>query len=80
MNSRIFDGKNLLQTPCGSPCYASPEMVSGENYNGFFSDIWALGIILFAMTCGYLPFEDKDNDVLFEKIIKINNFVLFDIY
>ena len=67
--SNYFDGKNLLQTPCGSPCYASPEMVSGENYNGFFSDIWALGIILFAMTCGYLPFEDKDNDVLFEKII-----------
>ena len=41
-------------------------MVSGENYNGFFSDIWSLGIILFAMTCGYLPFEDKDNDVLFD--------------
>jgi len=68
--SNFFDGKNLLITPCGSPCYASPEMVSGKKYNGFFSDIWALGIVLFAMICGYLPFEDKDNDVLFEKIKK----------
>ncbi len=67
--SNFFDGKKLLSTPCGSPCYASPEMVSGENYNGFYSDVWALGIILFAMTCGYLPFEDKDNEVLFQKII-----------
>ena len=67
--SNFFNGKKLLSTPCGSPCYASPEMVSGENYNGFYSDIWALGIILFAMTCGYLPFEDKDNEVLFQKII-----------
>jgi 5'-AMP-activated protein kinase catalytic alpha subunit len=58
----------LLKTPCGSPCYASPEMVSGNKYNGFKIDIWATGIILFAMLCGYLPFEDKDNDILFKKI------------
>ena len=60
----------LLGTPCGSPCYASPEMVSGKKYNGFLIDIWSTGIILFAMICGYLPFEDKDNEVLFEKIVK----------
>ena len=58
----------LLSTPCGSPCYASPEMVSGNKYNGFKIDVWATGIILFAMLCGYLPFEDKDNDILFKKI------------
>ena len=60
----------LLGTPCGSPCYASPEMVSGNKYNGFLIDIWSTGIILFAMICGYLPFEDKDNEILFEKIVK----------
>ena len=61
--------QKLLVTPCGSPCYASPEMVSGKKYNGFKSDIWATGIILFAMLCGFLPFEDNDNNILFRKII-----------
>ena len=60
----------LLGTPCGSPCYASPEMVSGHKYNGFLIDIWSSGIILFAMICGYLPFEDNCNEILFGKILK----------
>ena len=60
----------LLETPCGSPCYASPEMLSGNRYNGFKIDIWATGIILFAMLCGYLPFDDKDNNILFQKILE----------
>ena len=62
--------RNLLSTPCGSPCYASPEMVAGKKYNGFKIDIWSTGIILYAMLCGYLPFEDKDNEHLFEKILE----------
>ena len=68
--SNYFDGTKKLSTPCGSPCYASPEMVSGKNYNGFYIDVWATGIILFAMLCGYLPFEDDDNEVLFKQILK----------
>ena len=60
----------LLGTPCGSPCYASPEMVAGKKYDGIKNDIWSTGIILFAMLCGYLPFEDKNNDILFEKILE----------
>ena len=68
--SNYYDGEKDLETPCGSPCYASPEMVSGNNYNGFNIDIWATGIILFAMVCGYLPFENPDNDKLFEQILK----------
>ena len=69
--SNYFSNKSkLLSTPCGSPCYASPEMVSGNKYNGFKIDIWSSGIILYAMLCGYLPFEDKDNDELFKKILE----------
>ena len=68
--SNFFNGKKLLVTPCGSPCYASPEMVSGKKYNGFYIDVWSTGIILYAMICGYLPFEDPDNDILFKKILK----------
>ena len=61
---------NLLSTPCGSPCYASPEMVSGKKYNGFTNDIWSIGIILYAMIYGYLPFENTNNNniLLFSKI------------
>ena len=58
-----------MNTPCGSPCYASPEMISGQKYNGLLIDIWSTGIILFAMICGYLPFEDTNNDILFWKIL-----------
>ena len=67
-NYNTYD--NLLSTPCGSPCYASPEMVSGEKYNGFTSDVWSTGIILYAMIYGYLPFENlnNNNDLLFQKI------------
>ena len=64
------DQLELLETPCGSPCSASPEMLSGESYNGFKIDIWASGIILFAMLCGFLPFDHKDNDKLFLKILE----------
>ena len=71
--SNYFDENKLLITPCGSPCYASPEMIRGEDYNGPDNDIWATGIILYAMLCGYLPFENEDNDknnnLLFKKIL-----------
>ena len=59
--SNFFLGKPL-STPCGSPCYASPEMVSGNKYNGCCIDVWSTGIILYAMIYGYLPFEDPDNE------------------
>ena len=68
--SNYYKPGKFLVTPCGSPCYASPEMVSGYKYNGFGIDVWSSGIILFAMLCGYLPFEDRDNDILFDKISK----------
>ena len=64
--------ESLLSTPCGSPCYASPEMVSGYKYDGYKIDVWSTGIILYAMLCGYLPFEHKDNEKLFKKILGID--------
>jgi len=45
-------------------------MLSGENYDGFKIDIWATGIILFAMLCGHLPFYHKVNDKLVMKILE----------
>ena len=68
--SNYNPGDNLLTTPCGSPCYASPEMVSGKKYNGITNDIWSIGIILYAMIYGYLPFENENgnNELLFRRI------------
>ena len=66
--SNYYNEIDLLSTPCGSPSYASPEMVIGNKYDGFLIDIWSSGIILFAMLCGFLPFEDQDNEILFKKI------------
>ena len=66
-----FCSKNeYLSTPCGSPSYAPPEMIEGNKYNGMLGDIWSCGIILFVMLCGYLPFDGKNNNDLFNKIVK----------
>jgi serine/threonine protein kinase len=59
----------LLKTACGSPCYAAPEMIAGKKYYGPLADIWSLGVILFALLCGYLPFEDPNTAVLYDKIL-----------
>ena len=63
---------DTLDTQCGSPCYAAPEIIRGIKYNGLMVDIWASGIILFAMIFGYLPFDDKNNNILFRKILECN--------
>lgn len=50
---------DLMSTSCGSPCYAAPELVISEGmYVGSAVDIWSCGVILYAMLCGYLPFDD----------------------
>ncbi|CAO3655846.1 unnamed protein product [Mucor fragilis] len=52
--------EDLMVTSCGSPCYAAPELVINDEsqYVGTAVDIWSCGVILFAMLCGYLPFDD----------------------
>ncbi|KAG8715579.1 hypothetical protein FRC11_002754 [Ceratobasidium sp. 423] len=54
---------DLMQTSCGSPCYAAPELVISEGeYVGSAVDIWSCGVILYAMLAGYLPFDDDPNN------------------
>ena len=74
--SHEFNGEDFLKTKCGSPSYASPEIISHPLYDGFKTDIWCCGIILYAMLCGYLPFDgddnEKNNNTLFKNIIECN--------
>lgn len=58
----------LLQTSCGSPHYASPEIVMGKSYHGGPSDVWSCGIILFALLTGHLPFNDDNIKKLLLKV------------
>lgn len=67
--SNTFEGGKLLSTACGSPCYAAPEMIAGKKYEGPKIDIWSMGVILFTLVCGYLPFEDANTGVLYKKIL-----------
>lgn len=58
----------MLETSCGSPHYASPEIVAGKSYHGSSSDIWSCGIILFALLTGHLPFDDDNIRKLLLKV------------
>lgn len=66
--SNTFQPNHLLNTFCGSPFYAAPEMILGKRYEGPEVDMWSLGVILFALLCGHLPFDDDDVKELYRKI------------
>jgi serine/threonine protein kinase len=52
----------LLTTPCGSPLYVAPEILAIKpNYNGYASDIWASGVVLYTLLVGSYPFNDDGN-------------------
>lgn len=68
--TREFEGKNLMETFCGTTGYAAPEMLAGRRYTGEKVDIWSLGIILYALVCGTLPFDDDDEAVMKGKILQ----------
>ncbi|ORX60335.1 Pkinase-domain-containing protein [Hesseltinella vesiculosa] len=68
----------FLETSCGSPHYASPEVVAGIPYNGIASDIWSCGVILYALLCGHLPFDDNDIRELLRKMHQLQQHAWFN--
>lgn len=67
LSNYMTDG-DLLSTSCGSPNYAAPELISNKLYVGPEVDLWSCGVILYAMLCGTLPFDDQHVPTLFAKI------------
>lgn len=64
--SNVYDEKHLLDTFCGSPLYASPEIVKGVPYYGPEVDCWSMGVILYTLVYGAMPFDGSN----FKRLVK----------
>lgn len=62
----MFDDQRMLATFCGSPLYASPEIVEGTPYHGPEVDCWSLGVLLYTLVYGSMPFDGSN----FKRLVK----------
>ena len=67
--TREFEPHRWLRTKCGTQAYCAPEMLDGRPYVGEQVDIWSMGVILYALVCGQLPFDDDNDAVLHDRIL-----------
>ncbi|XP_062106593.1 SNF1-related protein kinase catalytic subunit alpha KIN10-like [Humulus lupulus] len=66
--SNILRDGRFLKTSCGSPSYAAPEILFGKLYAGPEVDVWSCGVILYALLCGKLPFDEGNISDFYRKI------------
>ena len=65
--ARFISNETLATTTCGTPGYVAPEILEQKPY-GKECDYWSIGVVLYILLCGFPPFYDEDNMMLFEKI------------
>ena len=68
MHSASDGSSGWVETSCGSPHYASPEVIIGDRYVGNQADVWSCGVVLFALMTGGLPFDDENIQKLLHKV------------
>ncbi|KAK9765353.1 Serine/threonine-protein kinase, partial [Basidiobolus ranarum] len=66
--SNLFSPRSHLSTFCGSLYFAAPELLSAKAYTGPEVDIWSIGIVLYVLVCGKVPFDDQNQPALHAKI------------
>lgn len=66
--TQVVSKETKLRAFCGTPSYMAPEIVRGDGYSGFATDVWALGVVIFALLAGALPFVGRTEMQLYAKI------------
>lgn len=68
--SKIIKKGQLVKEQCGTPAYIAPEVITDEGYEGYYVDVWSLGVLLYAMLCKTVPFKASNMAELHELIKK----------
>jgi len=68
--SKIIKKGQFIKEQCGTPAYLAPEIIIDQGYEGYFVDMWSLGVLLYAMVCGTVPFKAQNLEDLHKLILK----------
>jgi serine/threonine protein kinase len=68
----VISHDEMMSTFCGSPCYCAPECLARRQYDGRLSDVWSLGVVLFAMVTGSVPWTVANTSAMLRQVLSAN--------